>query len=278
MKFGSVALQSFGLISFRELNSMLHGYLILDKPVGMGSTTAVNAVKRILRPLELPKKYKIGHGGTLDPLASGILPIALGEGTKTISYILDGNKAYDFIVQWGAQTTTDDAEGDVIAYNDVRPSEAEIQNELKNFIGTIMQTPPAYSALKLNGERAYDLARAGETVELAPRTVQINTLIYKGASTPHTGTFSMECGKGTYVRAVARDLALKLGTYGHVAALRRTRSGPFTLEHAISLEKLEQAVPNAPYNRPGRHPGAGCKSGRSPTFASRSGIDEYRCP
>jgi len=222
---------------------MLHGYLILDKPEGLGSTTAVAAVKRILRPL-LPKKHKVGHGGTLDPLASGILPIALGEGTKTISYVLDGDKEYDFTIQWGAQTTTDDREGTVIAYSDARPKVAEIEAELKNFIGTTMQVPPAYSALKLNGERAYDLARAGQTVELAPRPVDIYKLTYNGAPTPHSAAFSMACGKGTYVRSVARDLALRLGTYGHVSLLRRTRSGPFSQQNAISLEKLEQAVHN----------------------------------
>jgi tRNA pseudouridine55 synthase len=226
---------------------MLHGYLILDKPHGMGSTTAVAAVKRILRP-HLPKGHKVGHGGTLDPLATGVLPIALGEATKTISYILDGDKKYHFTVQWGAQTTTDDAEGNVIAYNDNWPKVDDIIAALPAFTGRIMQTPPAFSALKLEGERAYELARAGQTVELAPRAVTIHSFTY--VDTPPDmlkaglARFSLHCGKGTYVRALARDLALKLGTYGHVAALRRTRSGPFRIENAISLEKLETAVHN----------------------------------
>ena len=225
----------------------IHGYLILDKPPGMGSTTAVAAVKRILRP-HLPKNHKVGHGGTLDPLATGVLPIALGEATKTISYILDGDKEYHFTIQWGAQTTTDDSEGSVIAYNDNLPTETEIKAALPTFIGRIMQTPPSFSALKLDGERAYDLARAGQTIELAPRAVTIHSLTY--VDTPHElktkgqSRFIMHCGKGTYVRALARDLALKLDTYGHVATLRRTRSGPFRIENAISLEKLTDAVHN----------------------------------
>ncbi|MGE3770689.1 MAG: tRNA pseudouridine(55) synthase TruB [Bdellovibrionales bacterium] len=222
----------------------LHGYLIINKEAGMGSTTVVSAVKRILRPL-LPKHHKVGHGGTLDPLATGVLPIALGEATKTISYILDGDKEYEFTVTWGTQTTTDDSAGTAMYTSDVRPTPDAVNAALPSFTGLILQTPPAFSALKVDGERAYDLARKGEAVELAPREVCIHRLTYIDSPTPDTARFSVHCSKGTYVRALARDLALKLGTYGHISALNRTRSGPFALNSAISLEKLQESVHNS---------------------------------
>lgn len=221
-------------------NRAMHGYIILDKPFGMGSTTAVSAVKRLLRPFFPTKNHKIGHGGTLDPLASGVLPIAIGEATKTVSYVLDGDKEYEFTVRWGQQTTTDDSEGDVTHKSAARPAPAAIQAALASFQGTIMQTPPAFSALKIDGARAYDLARAGEAPIMTPRAVEIHALRYCDSPDADHSRFHLVCGKGTYVRALARDLAIKLGTYGHVAALRRVRAGPFTADTVISLEKLAE--------------------------------------
>src|SRR5215203_6082787 len=194
----------------------ISGWVVLDKGVGMTSTHAVAAVKRALNA------KKAGHAGTLDPLASGILPIALGEATKTVPYVMDGRKAYVFTVAWGAETNTDDAEGEVVARSDLVPTREAIEALLPRFTGAIEQVPPRFSAIKIQGERAYDLAREGETIELQPRTVEIARL----SVLKHAGDRSIleaECGKGTYVRALARDLGRAIGCLGHVAALRRTR-------------------------------------------------------
>ena len=219
---------------------MLHGWIILDKPVGIGSTTAVSAVKRILRQAGEPKT-KVGHGGTLDPLASGVLPIALGEATKLCGRMLDATKAYDFTVRFGEETDTLDAEGRVVASSSVRPTSAEVEAVLPNFIGEIEQIPPSYSALKIEGKAAYARARAGEQIQLKPRGVAIFELLLIG-TTSDSATFSAAVSKGTYIRSLARDLAHELGTVGHVSYLRRTRAGPFSLGSAISLDFLEEAA------------------------------------
>jgi tRNA pseudouridine55 synthase len=227
---------------------MLHGWIILDKPVGLGSTTAVSAVKRILREAGEPKT-KVGHGGTLDPLASGVLPIALGEATKLCGRMLDATKAYDFTIKFGEETDTLDAEGDVIATSDVRPNLEQIEAVLPRFTGAIEQVPPAYSALKFGGKRASDRIRAGETVELKARKVTIFDWRYisegfvgEWDNSPQYVTLSATVSKGTYIRSLARDIARALNTVGHVTMLRRTRAGPFTLETAISLDFLEEAA------------------------------------
>lgn len=225
----------------------MHGWIILDKPLGLTSAQGVAAIKRLLK---LPRAVKVGHGGTLDPLATGVLPIALGEATKLTGRMLNGDKGYRFTVTFGASTQTDDLEGEVAATSAHRPAHADILAALPRFCGEIEQTPPAYSALKVDGARAYDLARAGETVTLAARRVTIHALMLE-ATAPAEGllesaTFSVHCSKGTYVRALARDLAQALGTLGHVTMLRRTLAGPFTLEHAITLDKLRELVQTRP--------------------------------
>jgi len=221
----------------------LHGWLILDKPLGITSAGGVARVKRTLRELGYPKT-KIGHGGTLDPLATGVLPIALGEATKLAGRMLNATKAYRFTVAWGTATATDDLEGAVTATSDVRPDAAAIAAVLPQFTGPIRQTPPAYSALKVDGERAYKLARAGETVELASRDLTIHALDLID-TTPDSATFAVTCSKGTYVRSLVRDLALALGTVGHVSMLRRTQAGPFGLDRAIMLDKLAALTQDA---------------------------------
>ena len=218
----------------------LHGWIILDKSVGLGSTQAVGAVKRALREAGEPKT-KVGHGGTLDPLASGVLPIALGEATKLAGRMLDATKAYDFTIRFGAETDTLDLEGKVITTSEVRPTWAAIEATLPRFSGAIEQIPPAYSALKVEGERAYDLARAGKEVELNSRNVTIHSLSLVSVG-PDEVTLSATVSKGTYIRSLARDIARALGTVGHVTMLRRTRAGPFTLEQAISLDFLQDAA------------------------------------
>jgi len=212
----------------------IHGWIALDKPVGMTSTRAVGRVRWLLNA------QKAGHGGTLDPLASGILPIALGEATKTSNYIMDGTKTYRFTVTWGVQTDTDDSEGAIIQTSDARPTPQEISAILNDFTGTIAQMPPQYSALKVDGERAYDIARSGEQVNLVAREVQIDRLEVVGHRNDSHTEFEVDCGKGTYVRALARDFGRKLGCFGHISALRRTRVGPFFESDIISLEKLEE--------------------------------------
>jgi tRNA pseudouridine55 synthase len=219
---------------------MLHGWIIIDKPVGLGSTTAVSAVKRILREADEPKT-KVGHGGTLDPLASGVLPIALGEATKLAGRMLDATKAYDFTISFGEETDTLDAEGEAIETSDARPAVEAVAAALPQFTGTIEQVPPAYSALKVDGKPAYKRARAGEPVELKPRRVTIEDLrVLK--SGPDEVTLSATVSKGTYIRSLARDIARAVGTVGHVSYLRRTRAGPFGLEQAVSLDFLEETA------------------------------------
>jgi tRNA pseudouridine55 synthase len=217
----------------------MHGWLIIDKPVGPGSTQIVGAVKRALREGGYPK-VKVGHGGTLDPLASGVLPVALGEGTKLSGRMLDADKAYDFTIRFGEETDTLDAEGKVVATSERRPTTAEVEAVLPRFTGAIEQVPPAYSALKVDGKRAYDLARAGEEVTLATRSVTIHELRLRRNDREGVGevTLSARVSKGTYIRSLARDIAHALNTMGHVTMLRRTKAGPFTLEKAISLDKL----------------------------------------
>ena len=268
----------------------MHGWIILDKPLGLGSTQGVSAVKRALRQGGYApgnKLPKVGHGGTLDPLATGVLPIALGEATKLAGRMLDSDKVYDFTVRFGVQTDTLDLEGKAVAESDVRPTWAQVEAVLPQFTGPIEQVPPAYSALKVDGARAYDLARAGEDVVLAGRRVTIHALaaakplsFRSFAAVPSPGrhkerqnwvgvgrisltetggqvdsphpnpspegeglddiTLTAHVSKGTYIRSLARDIALALGTVGHVTMLRRTKAGPFTLAHAISLDKLAE--------------------------------------
>ncbi|OMJ32846.1 tRNA pseudouridine(55) synthase TruB [Sphingomonas sp. Sph1(2015)] len=257
----------------------MHGWIILDKPLGLGSTQGVSAVKRCLRQGGYGKGIKVGHGGTLDPLATGVLPIAVGEATKLAGRMLDSDKVYDFTIRFGAQTSTLDAEGEVVATSDVRPTRTALEAVLPRFTGPIDQVPPAYSALKVDGERAYDLARAGEEVVLASRAVTIYALISSperggGPFAPANGgggeplgesladaplhhpsdgpppragedwleeiTLTAHVSKGTYIRSLARDIALALGTVGHVTMLRRIKAGPFTLAPAISLDKLNE--------------------------------------
>ncbi len=217
----------------RRKGKPVHGWVVLDKAVGMTSTQAVARVRRVF------EAQKAGHGGTLDPLATGILPVALGEATKTVPYVMEGTKTYHFTLQWGASTTTDDAEGEVLARSDKRPSETEILAVLPRFIGEIAQVPPVFSAIKVDGERAYDLARDGEAVELAARPVTIEKLRLRACEGPDLAVFEAVCGKGTYMRALARDLGEALGTRAHIRILRRIAVGPFAEADAISLESLE---------------------------------------
>jgi tRNA pseudouridine55 synthase len=257
----------------------VHGWIILDKPLGLGSTQGVSAVKRALREGGYGK-FKVGHGGTLDPLATGVLPIAVGEATKLAGRMLDSDKVYDFTIRFGEQTDTLDTEGKTIATSDMRPDFEALTAVLPRFTGLIEQVPPAYSALKIDGERAYDLARAGEEVVLASRSVTVHSLLIlpgtvRGTAAEGGGgwgvpqgkpyeenplhqplagppsrtgedveeiTFTAHVSKGTYIRSLARDIALALGTVGHVTMLRRTKAGPFTLDSAISLDKLANAA------------------------------------
>lgn len=219
----------------RKKGNLINGWIVLDKRAGMTSTQAVGAVRRVYNA------QKAGHAGTLDPLATGILPIALGEATKTVSYAVDGDKAYRFTVRWGEETNTDDAEGSVAQSSDKRPTLADIEAILPRYIGVVMQTPPQFSAIKIDGNRAYDLARSGEQVALEPREVQIDALRLVDMPDEATAVFEAECGRGTYVRAIARDVGRDLGCFGHVIALRRTRVGPFHEDDSILLEELDAA-------------------------------------
>lgn len=212
-----------------------NGWINLDKPLDMTSTQAVGKVKKILG------MKKVGHAGTLDPLATGILPIAVGEATKTVQYLQNRDKGYDFTITWGEARSTDDAEGEVIATSDKIPTEQEITAALPNFIGDIDQIPPKYSAIKIQGERAYDLARDGVDFKIEPRQVTVYSLRMTHCD-DKTASFSMTCGKGTYVRAIARDLAEMLGTYGYITMLKRTFVGGFTMDNAISFDKLAEIV------------------------------------
>jgi len=218
----------------RKKGDAVSGWICLDKPYDLTSTHAVSRVRRLFNA------QKAGHAGTLDPLATGILPIALGEATKTVPFLVDSDKTYRFSIEWGRNTTTLDREGETTGESDVRPERAAIEAALPAFVGEISQVPPAYSAIKVDGERAYDLARAGETVELKARLVTIHAARLMEVPDPDHAEIEIDCGKGTYVRAVVRDLALALGACGHVSALRRTRVGPFTEDRAITLENLEE--------------------------------------
>ena len=220
---------------------MLHGWIILDKPLGLGSTTAVSAVKRILREAGEPKT-KVGHGGTLDPLASGVLPIALGEATKLAGRMLDATKSYDFRIRFGEETDTLDAEGAVVARSNVRPTQEQLEAILGRFTGEIEQLPPAYSALKIDGKTAYASARAGEDVVMKARRIAIHALAARRSSEGDDIALSATVSKGTYIRSLARDIARALGTVGDVSYLRRSRAGPFGLDQAVSLDFLEETA------------------------------------
>ena len=218
----------------RRKGDKVDGWLVIDKPLGASSAKAVAIVKRIFNA------QKVGHGGTLDPMATGILPIGLGEATKTMPYIVDATKAYDFTVKWGIATDSADAEGEITQSGGSIPEKSAIEAILPDFVGSIEQVPPAHSAIKVDGKRAYALARAGEDVQLKARVVEVQSLkLISHDAEAGESQFSVGCGKGTYVRSLGRDIATKLGTYGHLTALRRTRVGPFALDTAISLEKLE---------------------------------------
>jgi tRNA pseudouridine55 synthase len=221
-------------MSRKKRGEPVHGWLVLDKPEGVTSTQAVARCRRVFNA------EKAGHGGTLDPLASGILPIAFGEATKTVGYVMEADKDYVFTVRWGTSTTTQDREGAVTGTSDVRPSREAIAEALKAFGGEIEQVPPQYSAIKVNGERAYDLARDGETVELAARTVTVHEVRLEDCPSADLAVIFVRCGKGFYIRALVRDLAAALGAEGHVAALRRTRVGAFCEDAAIRLSLLEE--------------------------------------
>lgn len=212
----------------------INGWLAIDKPLGLSSAQVVGKVRHLLNAA------KVGHGGTLDPLASGVLPIALGEATKTVSYVMDGSKTYRWRVRWGEATSTDDREGHVTETSEIRPTRAAIEAALGGFMGEIEQVPPAYSAIKVDGERAYDLARAGEAVELKSRIVRIDGFTLVDMPDADHADFETISGKGTYIRSLARDLARALGTVGHVTVLRRTACGPFREENAIPLESLAE--------------------------------------
>lgn len=217
---------------------IVNGWVILDKPLGPTSTQALGKVRWALNAA------KGGHGGTLDPLASGILPLAFGEATKALPYVVDATKTYRFTVRFGIETTTLDAEGTITATSEQRPETAAIEAVLSAFHGLIEQIPPIFSAIKVDGERAYDLARAGEMVELAARTVEILGLRLLDRPDADHATFEVDCGKGTYVRSLARDISAALGTVGHVVMLRRTRVGPFGEDMAVSLERVTNLVEN----------------------------------
>ncbi len=211
----------------------VHGWLVLDKPYDMGSTKAVAIMKRLF------DAKKAGHAGTLDPLATGLLPIAFGEATKTVSFAMDDIKSYRFTVEWGAETSTDDREGEVISSSGLRPSQQDIEKVIPQFVGSVDQVPPKYSAIKVKGERAYKLARSGEDPELSARTVEVFDLAVLEVG-DNWASFDINCGKGTYIRAISRDMGRVMGCFGHVAKLRRTRVGKFSEKDTISLEFLEK--------------------------------------
>ena len=217
----------------KRTKQKVDGWVVLDKPLGMGSTQAVGRVRWLFTA------EKAGHGGTLDPLATGVLPIALGEATKTVPFVMDGRKEYRFTLRFGEARSTDDGEGAVTATSEDRPGDQAIGAALPRFTGHVEQTPPAFSALKIGGQRAYDLARAGQNVYLKPRQVMIDRLELVSRPDADHADFVVGCGKGTYIRSLGRDLAQALGTVGHLSALRRTAVGPFREESAISLPKLE---------------------------------------
>ena len=218
----------------------IHGWIIIDKPGGLSSNAVVGRVRR------LTGAAKVGHAGTLDPMATGVLPMALGEATKIVSYLMDGAKAYRFTVRWGEQRDTDDAEGEVVATSDARPAKEQILVVLGNFIGDIEQVPPVFSAIKIEGKRAYALARADQAPEMKPRTVHIEDLKLLNVVDEDHAEFEAVSGKGAYMRSLARDLGTALGTVGHIVQLRRIAVGPFDEKQAISLDKLESLRHSAP--------------------------------
>lgn len=224
----------------RRKGDPVSGWIVLDKPLGLGSTQAVGRARRAFNA------QKAGHAGTLDPLATGVLPIALGEATKTVPYLVEADKTYRFTIAWGTTTASYDGEGAVTATSDVRPSPDAVAEALKAFVGEIEQVPPAFSAIKVDGERSYDLARAGQAVELKPRLVRVHRAEVKDAPDADHVALEIDCGKGVYVRAIARDLAATLGACGHVSALRRTRVGPFSADLAVTLEFLERMCDTGP--------------------------------
>jgi tRNA pseudouridine55 synthase len=245
-----------------KVKNHISGWIVLDKPVGWSSTQAVGKVRWSFNAA------KAGHGGTLDPFATGVLPIALGEATKLMSYVLDGDKSYRFTVRWGETRDTDDHTGQVMQTNDQRPTPEQIIARLPGFLGTISQMPPKFSALHIDGQRAYDLARKGEEVTLAPREIKVHRFQYLGSPTPHEAEFEVDCGKGTYIRSLARDLGNLLGCLGHVSALKRLKSGPFTLENAIAGEKLLAKGEEF------RHKGAGLEDLQSMVLPLASALDD----
>src|SRR5271157_29641 len=232
----------------RSTRVEVDGWINLDKPVGVSSTQAVGRLKFLFNA------KKAGHAGTLDPLASGVLPVAFGEATKTVPIVQEGAKAYRFRVRWGEESATDDAEGAIVARSDNRPAPAEIEALLPRFVGLVQQTPPTYSAIKIDGARAYDLARVGESFEIASRTITVYRLALISTEV-ESAVLEAECGKGAYVRAIARDLGRALGCYGHVVELRRTRVGPFVADAAVPLD---------------RHPAVAGRPRRASAAASRS--------
>jgi len=227
----------------KNKNSNIDGWFILDKPVNISSAKAVNAVKKCFNI------KKAGHAGTLDPLASGVLPIAINSATKTIPYLVNTVKTYRFIIKWGEQTDTDDSEGEIIKKSDHRPIDKSIKKILKFFIGKIEQTPPRFSALKINGERAYKLARNKEEFEIKSRTVNVQDLKLLKYINSELAEFEITCEKGFYIRSLARDISLKLDTVGHVYSLKRTKVGQFYIKDAFPLETLEKLVHSAPAGR-----------------------------
>ena len=220
----------------RKKGDPISGWVCLDKPLEVTSTEAVSRVRRLFNA------QKAGHAGTLDPLATGVLPIALGEATKTVPFLMEAEKVYRFEIAWGETTASFDREGEVVARSDVRPDRQAVEKALESFVGEIEQVPPAFSAIKVDGQRAYDLARDGVEVELEPRTVVVHEAAVTGTRDPGHVEITLRCGKGTYVRSIVRDLSLALGACGHVSALRRLRVGPFRAEDAIALEFLEDLV------------------------------------
>jgi tRNA pseudouridine55 synthase len=224
----------------RSKRATVNGWLVLNKPIGLTSTAALNKVKRLFNA------RKAGHAGTLDPLATGVLPIAFGEATKTVPYAVDSEKGYRFTVCWGAETTTDDSEGESTDQSEARPSREQIEAALGDFRGEIEQTPPRFSAVKVEGARAYDLAREGEAFELSSRIVEVHRLEIIEMPDRDTCVFEADCGRGTYVRAIARDLGRTLGCLGHICALERTRVGGFRITEAVTLDEIEAAAEGEP--------------------------------
>ena len=248
------------ILSSQFSSPALNGWVVLDKPAGMTSTKIGSLIKRLLGV------KKIGHAGTLDPFATGVLPLAIGEATKTMPYVVGTQKKYEFQITWGTQTDTQDREGQIVATSPIRPSVENIEKALSHFTGFIDQIPPCYSALKIKGQRAYELARRGVSFSLEKRTIHVEKLKLLSIDTPHQATFEVTCGPGTYVRTLGQDMSHFLGTVGHLSQLRRTQVGKFTDKTIITLEKFQEIVHNSKresvllsiWGRSGRHPGGYC--------------------